>query len=49
MEAPLFIRDNFNGRREDVFAGRTALALVAIPEEAQIDRLIAHCAFMQAN
>jgi hypothetical protein len=49
MEAPLFFRDNFNRRREDVFAGKTALALVAMPEEAQFDRSIAHCASMEAN
>jgi hypothetical protein len=37
METPWFNPLNFNRRDEDIFSGRTALALVAIPEELDFD------------
>jgi tetratricopeptide (TPR) repeat protein len=33
MESPLFNPNNFNRRDADIFAGATALALIAVPEE----------------
>jgi len=33
FEAPLFNPENFNRRENDIFAGRAALALLAMPEE----------------
>ena len=33
METALFNRQNFNRRDDDIFAGRAALALLAVPEE----------------
>jgi len=35
METPWFDAGNFNRRTEDIFAGTTALALVATPEEIE--------------
>jgi hypothetical protein len=42
-EAPLFNVRNFNGRADDRFAGRTALALLAIPEETEFDVALDGC------
>jgi hypothetical protein len=36
METSLFNPANFNRRRNDIFAGATALALLAIPEEVEV-------------
>ncbi len=36
-ETSLFRENNFNQREADIFSGRRALALVAIPEEVQVD------------
>jgi FkbM family methyltransferase len=36
-ETALFNPNNFNRRVEDIFSGQTALALLAIPEEAEVD------------
>ena len=44
VETPLFNPDNFNRRAIDVFEGRSALALLAIPEETEIDISLVHCA-----
>ena len=44
MESPWFNSSNFNRRDEDIFAGRTALALVAIPEEMEGDMAQFGCA-----
>jgi precorrin-6B methylase 2 len=44
MEVPLFNHDNFNRRDNDLFAGRTALALLAIPEEVDVDVTLKMCA-----
>lgn len=41
--APLFNPDNFNRRAGDIFAGRAALALLAIPEEVEIDIALDQC------
>ncbi len=43
VETPLFNPDNFNSRTTDVFDGETALALLAIPEETQVDVPLEHC------
>ncbi|MEO8484935.1 MAG: tetratricopeptide repeat protein [Betaproteobacteria bacterium] len=43
METPLFSPDNFNRRDDDVFNGRTALALVALPEEKDLREPLAGC------
>jgi hypothetical protein len=43
MEVPLFNPDNFNRRDNDLFAGRTALALLAIPEEVDVDIVLTGC------
>jgi len=37
METALFNAQNFNRRDEDIFGDRTELALLAIPEETNID------------
>jgi hypothetical protein len=37
VETPLFIADNFNRRRENAFGGQTAFAVLAIPEELEIE------------
>jgi hypothetical protein len=44
VETPLFNPDNFNRRTIDVFEGRSALTLLAIPEETEIDISLVHCA-----
>jgi hypothetical protein len=44
VETPLFNPDNFNRRAIDVFEGGSALALLAIPEETEIDISLAACA-----
>jgi tetratricopeptide (TPR) repeat protein len=36
VATPLFNSNNFNRRKNDIFAGRTVLALLAIPEEIEI-------------
>jgi len=43
METPLFNPNNFNQRLVDVFEGRTATALLAIPEETSIDVAFNRC------
>ena len=43
VETPLFNPDNFNRRTDDAFGGRTALALLAIPEEAAVEIAAAAC------
>ncbi len=43
VETPLFNPDNFNRRESDAFAGRTALVLLAIPEEATLDLAMDGC------
>ena len=43
METPLFSPRNFNGCAVDVFDGRRARALLAIPEETVIDIALDHC------
>lgn len=42
-EAALFAGGNFNRRSEDIHEGRTALALLAIPEEGNVDGIPATC------
>ena len=37
METPLFSPDNFNRRTDDIFCGKDAIALIAIPEELDVD------------
>ena len=37
METPLFNPDNFNLWDRDIFSGRAALAVVAVPEEVDVD------------
>jgi FkbM family methyltransferase len=43
METALFNPQNFNRRDTDIFAGRTALALLAIPEEVEVDIALDEC------
>jgi FkbM family methyltransferase len=43
MRTPFFNPDNFNCRTDDIFAGRAALALVAIPEEVEVDIMLEGC------
>ena len=42
-ETALFNQANFNRREDDLFSGRTALALLAIPEEAGIGAALDGC------
>lgn len=42
-ETALYAEGNFNRRCEDIHAGRTALALLAIPEEVDVDGIPAGC------
>ncbi|CAG0982522.1 hypothetical protein BURK1_01822 [Burkholderiales bacterium] len=43
METPYFPPSNFNRRGDDIFGGRTALALIALPEEADLREPPAGC------
>jgi len=43
METALFNAENFNRRETDIFAGRTALSLLAIPEEIDVDIALDNC------
>jgi hypothetical protein len=43
METPLFNVHNFNRRDADIFGGRTALALLAVPEETDVDVMFDGC------
>jgi len=43
METALFNPQNFNRRETDIFDGRTALALLAIPEEIDVDVALDGC------
>jgi hypothetical protein len=43
FEAPLFNSQNFNNRDNDVFSGRTASALFALPEECAADVSLESC------
>jgi hypothetical protein len=43
QETPLFDPGNFNRRADDRFGGRTALALLAIPEEITVDVALEAC------
>ena len=43
FEAPMFNPANFNRRDDDIFSGRSASALLAIPEEAAVDLPLAGC------
>ena len=43
VETGLFNRHNFNRRHDDIFAGRAALALLAIPEEIEVDVALDGC------
>ena len=43
METPLFSPKNFNGYDTDIFAGRAARALLAIPEEIEVDVALEGC------
>jgi tetratricopeptide (TPR) repeat protein len=43
MDASLFNPDNFNRRENDIFEGRHAVALVAIPEEIDVDIHLDYC------
>jgi len=42
METALFNPKNFNRRDTDIFSGQTALALLAIPEEIDVDMALDH-------
>ena len=42
-ESALFTPENFNRRDTDIFAGGTALALLAIPEEVEVDIPLEGC------
>jgi len=43
MEVALFNPANFNRREDDIFGGQVALALLAIPEEIDVDIDLDHC------
>jgi tetratricopeptide (TPR) repeat protein len=43
LETALFNAANFNRRDADIFAGRKALALLAIPEEVDVDMALDEC------
>jgi tetratricopeptide (TPR) repeat protein len=43
MDTALFNPANFNRRETDIFSGRTALALLAIPEEIDVDIALDGC------
>ena len=43
METPLFNPQNFNRRETDIFDGGSALALLAIPEEIEVDVALDEC------
>ena len=49
LETPMFNPANFNGRSEDIFGGRVALALVAVPEESGIEIAIERCERMTSG
>ena len=40
VETGFFNADNFNGRNDDIFNGRRAVAMLAIPEEQPFDAQI---------
>jgi hypothetical protein len=42
-ETSVFNPENFNRRGADIFAGRTALALLAIPEEIDVNIVLPGC------
>jgi len=46
VETPLFNVQNFNRRDKDIFGGRTVLALLAVPEENDIDVMFDGCSEM---
>jgi tetratricopeptide (TPR) repeat protein len=43
LETPYFNPANFNRREADIFSGRTALAVLAIPEESEVDVALEGC------
>jgi len=43
VETPLFNAHNFNVRSMNVLEGKTSLALLAIPEETEVDVSLEHC------
>ena len=43
MDIALFNPQNFNRRDTDIFCGRRALALLAIPEEIEVDVALDQC------
>ncbi len=43
METALFDRQNFNRREADIYGGAKALALLAIPEEIEVDIALDEC------
>ncbi len=43
METALFSVQNFNRRETDIYGGRRALALLAIPEEIEVDIALDQC------
>jgi len=43
MESPLFNPENFNRRDDDIFSGGVALALLAFPEEIEVDVALDGC------
>ena len=43
MDSALFNPQNFNQRDTDIFSGRTASALLAIPEEIDVDVALQGC------
>ena len=43
LETPLFNSQNFNRHEVDVFAGRKAWTLLAIPEEIEVDVALDGC------
>ena len=48
IESPLFRTANFNRREDDIFLGEVALAILAIPEEVDLDGRIRELATITA-
>src|SRR5207253_7886743 len=46
MEASLFNSDNFNRRNDNIFGDRSELALLAIPEEVDVEMELPWCTEM---
>jgi len=46
LETPYFNPDNFNRREADIFSGRIAVGVIAVPEEIELEIAFDHCVKM---